>query len=216
MGGYQMKLNRIVIGVLVIVIVIVGLALFEPWTYFIVNEVDEAFPGLSAAQRDAVRDMPEEEKGALVAMAEENADMAEQVAIAQTGADEVVPQDQQAMPADMPDEPQVVASGSFIDIDPIHGAVGTATIYQLPDGSHVLRFEDFRSKNGPDLHVYLSTEAPKSTFAGLGADEVHLGSLKGNVGNQNYEIPADVDVSQYQSVVIYCRPFHVVFSSAEF
>lgn len=211
-----MKLNQIVFGVVLIAIVIVGLAVFEPWTYFIVNEVDEAFPGLSAAQRDAVREMPEEEKDALMAMAKDNAEMAEQVARAQTGADEVVPQDQQAMPPDMPDEPQVISSGSFIDIDPIHGAVGTATIYQLPDGSHVLRFEDFRSKNGPDLHVYLSTEVPTSTFAGLGADEVHLGELKGNVGNQNYEIPADVDVSQYKSAVIYCRPFRVVFSSAEF
>lgn len=211
-----MNRNRIVIGVLAIAIVIVGLVVFEPWTYFIVNEVDEAFPGLSAAQRVAVRDMPEEEKDALVAMAKDNAAMAEQVALAQTGADEIVPQDQQAMPPDMPDEPQVVASGSFIDIDPIHGAVGTATIYQLPDGSHVLRFEDFRSKNGPDLHVYLSTETPTSTFAGLGPDEVHLGALKGNVGNQNYEIPADVDVSLYKSAVIYCRPFHVVFSSAAF
>ena len=211
-----MNRNRIVIGILLIAIVIVGLVVFEPWTYFIVNEVDEAFPGLTAAQRDAVREMLEEEKDALVAMAKDNAEMAEQVALAQTGADEIVPQDQQAMPPDMPDEPQVVASGSFIDIDPIHGAVGTATIYQLPDGSRVLRFEDFRSKNGPDLHVYLSTEAPTSTFAGLGADEVHLGALKGNVGNQNYEIPADVDVSLYRSAVIYCRPFRVVFSTAEF
>ena len=211
-----MKRSWIFIGIVVIVIVIAGLAVFEPWTYFIVNEVDEAFPGLSAAQRDAVRDMPEDEMDALVSMAKDNADMAEQVAIAQTDEDVVVPQDQQAMPPDMPDEPQVIASGSFIDIDPVHGAVGTATIYQLPEGGHVLRFEDFRSKNGPDLHVYLSTEVPASTFAGLGADEVHLGALKGNVGNQNYEIPADVDLSKYQSVVIYCRPFHVVFSSAAF
>lgn len=211
-----MKHKRIVVSVLVIAIVIAGLVVFEPWTYFIVNEVDEAFPGLSAAQRDAVRDMPEDEKDALMAMAEENTEMAEQVAIAQTDEDVVVPQDQQAMPPDMPAEPRVIAIGSFIDIDPVHGAVGTATIYQLPEGNHVLRFEDFRSKNGPDLHVYLSTEVPNSTFAGLGPDEIHLGALKGNVGNQNYDIPADVDLSQYRSVVIYCRPFHVVFSSAAF
>ena len=110
----------------------------------------------------------------------------------------------------------MLVTGFFIDIDPIHGAEGSATIYQLPDGGRVLRFEDFRSKNGPDLHVYLSTEAPTSTFAGLGAGEIHLGALKGNVGNQNYAIPADVDLSQYRSVVIYCRPFRVVFSTAEF
>lgn len=209
-----MRQNRAIIGIAVIIVVIAGLAITQPWLYFVTNEVDEAFPGLTTEQRDAVRNMPEEEKDALVAMAKDNEDMAKEVAIAQTGADAVVPQEQQAMPPDMPAEPLVHASGSFIDIDPIHGAVGTATIYELPGGDRVLRFEDFRSKNGPDLHVYLSTEVPTSTFAGLGDNEIHLGSLKGNVGNQNYEIPTEVDLSQYRSVVIYCRPFRVVFSSA--
>ncbi len=209
-----MRQNRAIIGIAVIIVVVAGLAITQPWLYFVTNEVDEAFPGLTTEQRDAVRNMPEEEKDALVAMAKENEDMAKEVAIAQTGADVVVPQEQQAMPPDMPAEPLVHSSGSFIDIDPIHGAVGTATIYELPGGDRVLRFEDFRSKNGPDLHVYLSTEIPTSTFASLGNNEVHLGSLKGNVGNQNYEIPTEVDLSQYRSVVIYCRPFRVIFSSA--
>ncbi|MEM7336152.1 MAG: DM13 domain-containing protein, partial [Chloroflexota bacterium] len=48
----------------------------------------------------------------------------------------------------------------------------------------------------------------------VGTDYIDLGSLKGNMGNQNYEIPADVDLSQFQSIVIYCQPFHVVFSTA--
>ncbi|MCY4021633.1 MAG: DM13 domain-containing protein [Chloroflexi bacterium] len=209
-----MRRNRAIIGIAVIIIVVAGLVVTKPWLYFVTNEVDEAFPGLTSEQRDAVRNMPEEEKDALVAMAKENKDMAKEVALAQTGADVVVPPAEQEMPPEMPAEPLVHSSGSFIDIDPIHGAVGTATIYELPDGDRVLRFEDFRSKNGPDLHVYLSTENPTSTFAGLGNNEVHLGALKGNVGNQNYEIPVDVDLSQYRSVVIYCRPFRVVFSSA--
>lgn len=209
-----MRPNRIIIGIIVIIAVIAALLVTQPWLYFVTNEVDEAFPGLSSDQRDAIRNMPEAEKDALVSMAAENQDMAEEVAIAQTGADAVVPQAQQAMPTDMPDDPLVHASGSFIDIDPIHGAVGSATIYELPDGDRVLRFEDFRSKNGPDLHVYLSTEIPTSTFAGLGNGEVHLGALKGNVGNQNYDIPTEVDLSQYRSVVIYCVPFKVVFSTA--
>lgn len=206
---------QLAIGVIVAVVVIVALVITEPWTYFVVNEVDEAFPGLSDSQRDAVRDMPPEQKDALMAMAEESTAMAEAVAIAQTGDDVVVPQAQQAMPDDMPDEPAILHSGSFITIDAIHSAEGTAAIYELPDGRRVLRFEDFRSANGPDLHVYLSSAVPKSTFAGLGEDAIHLGSLKGNVGSQNYDIPADADLSRYQSVVIYCVPFRVVFSSAE-
>ena len=211
-----MSRTRALILLVVIAVVVAGLAITQPWLYFVNREVNEAFPGLSADQREAVSNMPEEEKQALIAMAKENSDMAEQTAMAQIGADAVVPAAEQAMPPEMPAEPTVLVRGSFIDIDPIHGADGSATIYELPDGSRVLRFDDFSSKNGPDLHVYLSTEAPASTFAGLGENEVHLGALKGNVGSQNYEVPADVDLSLYRSVVIYCRPFHVVFSTAEF
>lgn len=208
--------RRLVLIIALAAIVVVGLAVTKPWLYFVNREVNEAFPGLSVDERQAIADMPEDEKKMLIDMAKENTEMAELTAMAQLGDDSVVPEAEQAMPPEMPAEPTILAQGSFIDIDPIHGAVGTATIYELPDGERILRFEDFRSKNGPDLHVYLSTEAPTSTFAGLGEDQVHLGALKGNVGNQNYEIPADVDLSLYKSVVIYCRPFSVVFSTAAF
>ncbi len=197
------------------VVVIIGLAITKPWLYFVNHEVNEAFPGLNDAQREAIGNMPEEEKQALIAMAKDNPDMGQQTAMAQIGPDSVVPAGEQAMPAEMPAEPTVLARGSFIDIDPIHGAVGSATVYALPEGP-VLRFEDFRSKNGPELHVYLSKEVPTSTFASLGEGALHLGLLKGNVGNQNYVIPADVDLSQFKSAVIYCRPFSVIFSTAEF
>ncbi len=208
--------GRILLVVVLIVVVAAALAVTKPWLYFVNREVNEAFPGLTDAQREAVGNMPEDEKQALIDMAKENRDMAEQTAMAQIGDDTVVPEAAGAMPPDMPPEPTVIVMGSFIDIDPIHGAEGSATIYELPDGGRVLRFEDFRSKNGPDLHVYLSTEAPTSTFAGLGEGEIHLGALKGNVGNQNYDIPQDIDLSQYRSVVIYCVPFSVVFSTAAF
>ncbi|MDE2635812.1 MAG: DM13 domain-containing protein [Chloroflexota bacterium] len=209
-------IRRLVIIAVAVAVVIVALAVTQPWLYFVNREVNEAFPGLNDAQRQAVADMPEQEKQALIDMANSTRKMVEDTAIAQSGADTVVPIAEQAMPPDMPAEPTVLLMGSFIDIDPIHGAEGSATIYEVPDGNRVLRFEDFRSKNGPDLHVYLSTEAPTSTFAGLGANEIHLGALKGNVGNQNYDVPAEVDLSQYRSVVIYCVPFRVVFSTAAF
>lgn len=209
-----MQRNRILIGIGVIVIAVIGLIITEPWTYFVVNEVDEAFPGLSSEQREAINTMPEDQKTALLDMAEENPDMAEQVASAQTGDDTIVPEDEQAMPDDMPEEPVILKAGSFITIDPVHGAEGSATVYELPEGNQVLRFENFESTNGPDLHVFLSKETPTTTFAGLGEDSIDLGALKGNVGNQNYDIPADVNLEEYQSIVIYCVPFGVVFSSA--
>lgn len=211
-----MQRNRIIIGVIIIVIVTIGLIITEPWTYFVVNEVDEAFPGLSSEQREAINNMPEEQKNTLMEMAEDNPEMAEQVAETQLGDDIVVPEDEQAMPDNMPAEPIVLSTGSFITIDPVHGAEGTATVYELPEGNRVLRFEDFESTNGPQLHVFLSKENPTTTFSGIGDDAIDLGALKGNVGNQNYDIPADVNLDEYQSVVIYCVPFSVVFSSATF
>lgn len=210
-----MQRNRIVISLIVAVVVIVGLFITKPWTYFVVNEVDEAFPNLSNEERDAVKNMPEEQQDALIDMSKENPDMAKDTALAQMTETAPLDAETQAMPEDMPTEPIVISAGSFITIDAVHGAEGTATIYQLTDGSHVVRLEDFKSTNGPDLHVYLSKELPKDTFGDIGEGAIDLGSLKGNVGNQNYDIPADVNPDEFKSIVIYCVPFHVVFSSAE-
>jgi hypothetical protein len=145
------------------------------------------------------------------AMATQNPTMAATMAAA-AATSVAVPEADQAMP-EMTD-PVIVSSGSFIRIDAIHGAEGTATIYQLPDGARVLRFEDFHSTNGPDLHVILSADPDPRTHDALGENYLELGRLKGNVGNQNYDIPTEVDLSLYQSVVIYCVPFQVVFSTA--
>ena len=110
-------------------------------------------------------------------------------------------------------EPVVVLQGQFRDADSFHKGTGRATIYQLPDGSHVLRLEEFSVTNGPDLRVLLASHPAPTGRAELG-DYLELGPLKGNMGNQNYEIPADTDLSQFRSIVIYCKPFHVVFSTA--
>lgn len=212
--GWSMS-RKWIIGGLAAVLVVVALAITQPWLYFVNREVDEAFPSLSQAQRDAVDIMPDAQKQMLLDMAKDNREMAAQTALAQLEDGSVVPDTEQAMPTEMPADPVEQASGAFIHIDPIHGADGFAKIYALPDGRQFVRFEEFTSKNGPDLHVYLSPEYPTTTFAGLGEEPLHLGALKGNIGSQNYEIPAGTDLSRFQSVVIYCRPFRVVFSSAK-
>lgn len=112
-----------------------------------------------------------------------------------------------------PAQPIVVLQGQFQDADSFHQGSGSATIYQQPDGGLILRFEDFSATNGPDLHVLLASDPAPASRDGLG-DYLDLGSLKGNVGNQNYEIPPGTDLSQFKSVVIYCVPFHVVFATA--
>ena len=100
-------------------------------------------------------------------------------------------------------------SGSFVGVgDGIHDAQGLTYTIPLENGENVLRLEDFKSTNGPDLYVYLSTDKHASDF-------VNLGELKANSGNQNYEIPNDVDLDKYNTVLIWCKAFGVLFGSAE-
>jgi electron transfer DM13 len=112
--------------------------------------------------------------------------------------------------------PIALGSGQFGMIDAIHRGEGTATLFRLPDGGRVLRFEDFNVTNGPDLFVYLSGHpAPRDSRQLHDGGAFEVARLKGNVGNQNYELPPDLDLAQFKSVVIYCRRFSVVFSTAE-
>ena len=119
---------------------------------------------------------------------------------------------------DMPDEmaqAEQIASGMFRDADSFHKGSGVASIYRLPGGEGVLRFEDLNVTNGPDLRVLLSTHPDPQNKAELNeAGYIHIEKLKGNRGNQNYELPADADLESFGSVIIYCMPFHVIFSVA--
>jgi hypothetical protein len=111
-------------------------------------------------------------------------------------------------------ELEALARGTFEGVGG-HAGEGTATIIPLPDGSALLRFEDFGVTAGPDLYVYLVGAANPATSGDFG-EYVDLGLLESNVGNQEYAIPSDVDVGQYQSVVIYCLAYDVLFATATF
>lgn len=123
--------------------------------------------------------------------------------------------DRQSADAMPENSPQLIATGAFVDADAIHKGRGQALIYGLPDGRHVVRFEEFRVTNGPALVVYLARH-PSPTRADDVRDGgfLKLGELKGNVGNQNYPVPPAVDISDYGSVVIWCELFGVLFSPA--
>ena len=96
-----------------------------------------------------------------------------------------------------------------------HRGSGQAIIYRGTDGSHLLRLENFNVTNGPDLRVLVSPHPdPRSRDDLNSRGYVELARLKGNRGNQNYPIPDNVDVSTVNSVIIYCSPFHVIFSVA--
>jgi hypothetical protein len=100
-------------------------------------------------------------------------------------------------------------SGSFVGVDDgIHNAEGIAKIISLDDNSNILRLEGLMATNGPDLYVYLARDKSASDF-------VDLGRLKANDGNQNYDIPLGTDLSKYDTVLIWCKAFSVLFGSAD-
>jgi hypothetical protein len=113
-----------------------------------------------------------------------------------------------------PGEPTVLAEGEFVSLE--HQTMGTALIVETANGRRFLRFEGFETSNGPDLVVYLSTKEPAGPddWYGYDRDFVDLGVLKGNVGNQNYAIPPDVDLNRYATAVVWCRRFTVGFAAA--
>lgn len=114
--------------------------------------------------------------------------------------------------ADEPAEPRnvLVRAGSLQSVR--HAASGKAMVIELAEGGRVLTLTNFEVDNGPDLRVYLV--AGSATTEGEVSDFVDLGGLKGNRGNQQYDVPADVDVSRYSTAVIWCRAFSVLFARA--
>jgi hypothetical protein len=99
--------------------------------------------------------------------------------------------------------------GNFKDAgDGFHMAEGVARVINLEDGRTFLRLESLKATNGPDLYVYLATGTDAS-------DIVNLGRLKGNIGNQNYEIPTGTDLAKHNTVLIWCKAFSTLFGSAK-
>ena len=103
-----------------------------------------------------------------------------------------------------------LASGQFHS--GAHETKGTATIFRLADGRRTLRLTNFETSNGPDVHVYLSRETGGKWDA---ATSLYLGTLKATNGSFNYELPADIDVASYRSVVVWCRAFRVLITWAD-
>jgi hypothetical protein len=108
---------------------------------------------------------------------------------------------------------RAVAAGQFHSV--AHETHGTATIQDLGDGRRVLRLTEFATSNGPDVRVYLvASPDAKDNETVTKAGFVELGKLKGNEGDQNYDVPEDLDLSKYRAVTIWCRRFSVNFATA--
>jgi hypothetical protein len=106
-----------------------------------------------------------------------------------------------------------LVSGQFYSI--LHPTAGTATIYQMGDGTRVLRFTGFSTSNGPDVHVYMvASDDAKDIATVQHAGFVDLGVIKGNIGDQNYTLASDLDLAKYRAVSIWCKRFSVNFGAA--
>jgi len=116
-------------------------------------------------------------------------------------------------PAAASGEVTTLTSGTFRGLN--HSAEGTAHLIRSEDGTAFVRFaDDFVVENGPDLVVWLSAAPASSDERAFTEDFIPLAGLKGNIGSQNYEIPSDVDLSRYRSVLVWCRRFNVGFAAA--
>jgi len=110
-----------------------------------------------------------------------------------------------------PSGPVLLGAGQFVGLAG-HSGTGDAGIFQNPDGSLVLRFENFDIENGPDLEVYL---VPGADQVSLAEGSIHLGSLKGNIGDQNYELAPGTQLAPgAYTALVWCEAFSVEFVGA--
>lgn len=175
------------VGLSVLVVaVIAGLALFQPWRLWTHSYVDEALPGdfPATAAAAAARDR----RAADVRSSSSRAISSRGLA---------------------PARPLVLHSGRFVSGE--HRTSGRAVLLRLAGGTLVVRLEDLDTSDGPDLHVVLAETRSGSSSIG---DYLRLGRLKATSGNQNYAVPAGTDPDRFLSVAVWCRRFDAVFGSA--
>jgi hypothetical protein len=111
-------------------------------------------------------------------------------------------------PPPAPAVPVRVSSGQLRGID--HSASGAASIIRQPDGSYVLRFENFDIEGAPDPVVYVQEGENRENPGGT-----DLGGLRGNVGTtSDYELPSGTQPGPGWTVLVWCRAFAVPIANA--
>jgi hypothetical protein len=179
---------------------------FQPQTAFIDDVVNDTIPVVALEQQASSDDGSQTTDDGTEAEPEEemDEDMEEEAEEAVTEpAEGEVP----------PSFPLTLGEGTFIDL--AHTGTGVVKVIELEDGTRILRFEDLDVLNGPDLRVILSPSAlVEDDSAYDDGAFVDLGPLKGNKGNQNYEIPPEIDLDDFATVAIWCRRFNVSFNAA--
>jgi hypothetical protein len=209
--------KRVKIGITTAIVIIIGVGTYYLASpLFISTEVNEPLP-TSAVESEVYQKfitMSEEEKldTAKQMSPEEREEIMTTASKINNSVNESMDQipQQQQQTQNTITTASTLRTGSFVGVgDGIHNAEGEAKVIPFQnENSNILRLENLRVTNGPDLYVYLATDKTASDF-------VNVGKLKANNGNQNYDIPAGTDLTNYDTVLIWCRPFSVLFGSAE-
>lgn len=208
-----MELRFRLLLLLLVALVAVAVWTFPAWRGYIRERgVNDAFPGLPLDQQDEFLALPAERRMALLDMRETNAEMALEMALVAISGPQAAPIDERT--SDELGGARVLASGEFQELDALHYGAGMATIYELADSTRILRFENFSSAPGGDVRVYLARDPQPRSALQLGDDFLDLGRLKGNIGDQRYFLPANRDLSGYNSAVVFCRQFNVSITVA--
>jgi hypothetical protein len=198
--------------VLVVPFVIVNWWLISP--YFVDDTVDEGFSAsisqqLGTADETSVAPATPEGDGESTTDSAPRATDAPPPTDPQSVSEEPSPAGGEPSPP--PSGPVLLGAGRFVGLAG-HSGTGDAGIFENPDGSLVLRFENFDIQNGPDLEVYL---VPGPDQTSLGEGSIHLGALKGNIGDQNYELPQGTElVPGAYTALVWCVAFSVEFVGA--
>ena len=198
-------------------IVVAGIAAaawtFPAWRgYFLQRGADAAFPDLPLELQADFLSLPADERRELIAMHAANPATALEMTLLALKDAEAAPPDQ--ISDTTLGAAQVLATGEFQELDALHWGAGTATVYELPDARRILRLEAFSSAPGNDLRVYLAHDPMPLSALQLGSDFLDLGRLKGNVGNQSYFLPANHDLTVYNSAAVFDRHFNRVVTVA--
>ena len=223
----------LIVAALLVVGLVGGLGLFQPWKLFTRSTVDEAAPmavvaaatvplpltGTSGAGTSGAGASATAPSAAVSPTTGTRGSTGPAVGPATSkaaGATPVPTTPAAAAPSAPPPatDPAVLASGTFVDGE--HPTTGTASVVRLTDGSRYVRLEQLSTSDGPDVQVWITDQQAGGDDWGKYDDGryVRLGALKGTDGNQNYAVPADADLQGLSSVVIWCDRFNVAFGSA--
>lgn len=178
------------------------------------SAADQGIPGLPSNLQTIYDVLPPEQQAAYQAVMAQNMQAAIDMLNASLQPPVPAPADMQSLPSMA--GPVEVGSGAFERVDVLRWGRGDVMIYQQVDDSKLLRMENFSVASGPSLRVVLSAAAAPLSVEEMRQSEldIDLGQLAGNTGNQHYEIPADTDLAQYRSVVIYSATLNMIYSYA--